>query len=314
VPSLAITLWLVFAATAPGDALSPPPHGRDADTPSSPSTATPKLPTLPTAPTVGKPIDPKALKSAATPNPPRAAAPIPAAKGAKTPPRLQAIPGSSGEAGDDVVAESPATIRARKRGPRKVALPERDDSQDRRGAWSADRYAAVVPPGLTLAALRNQLAKGPQAASENAAAPVERNRTDPMADIDKAREALRQETARLEALLKAAGNCNVGGGNMPIGEPLLPATSAASSAALREASSEQIDSVSKAMKGMKPEQAAAVIARLDRALAAEILRRMKATDAGAVLGLLKPELAADLATEIAIRKPIYGKDKKGAPK
>jgi len=190
---------------------------------------------------------------------------------------------------------------------------ERDEPPERKNAWSADRYAAVVPPGLTLAALRNQLSKGPQASNESAAVPIEHNRTDQIADIDKAREALLQETARLEALLKAAGNCNVGGGNMPIGEPLLPSTAVPASS-LREASSEQIDSVSKAMKGMKPEQAAALIARLDRALAAEILRRMKATDAGAVLGLLKPELAAELATEIAIRKPIYAKDKKGSAK
>ena len=63
---------------------------------------------------------------------------------------------------------------------------------------------------------------------------------------------------------------------------------------------EQLDSVSKAMKGMKPEQAAALLGRLDRGLAAEILRRMKSTDAGGILGLLKPDLAADLATEIAI--------------
>ena len=39
---------------------------------------------------------------------------------------------------------------------------------------------------------------------------------------------------------------------------------------------------------------------------------MKSTDAGAILGLLKPELAAELATEIAIRKPSFPKEKKGS--
>ena len=68
------------------------------------------------------------------------------------------------------------------------------------------------------------------------------------------------------------------------------------------------------MKGMKPEQAAALVGRLDRGLAAEILRRMKSIDAGAILGLLKPDLAAELATEIATRKPMYAKDKKGSAK
>ncbi len=100
---------------------------------------------------------------------------------------------------------------------------------------------------------------------------------------------------------------------MPIGEGMSQ-TTPVSAAALREAPTEQIDSVSKAMKGMKPEQAAAVVARLDRGLAAEIMRRMKSSDAGAILGLLKPELAAELATQIATRKSIYGKDKKGPTK
>jgi flagellar motility protein MotE (MotC chaperone) len=268
---------------------------------------------------VAKPSEPKSPKPVVSPSPARTAGPIPAAKGDKTPPRIQETAVAVSEPDEEIIAESPAKIRARKRGGRKVVAAdhaervERDDPQERKSAWSADRYAAVVPPGLTLAALRNQLSKGPQASTEIAGAPVEHNHADQIADIDKAREALRQETARLEALLKAAGNCNIGGGNMPIGEPLLPSTSVPSSA-LREATNEQIDSVSKAMKGMKPEQAAAVITRLDRALAAEILRRMKAVDAGAVLGLIKPELAAELATEIAIRKPIYAKDKKGSPK
>ena len=100
---------------------------------------------------------------------------------------------------------------------------------------------------------------------------------------------------------------------MAMGEPLLP-RAAIPDATLREAAGEQIDSVSKAMKGMKPEQAAALVGRLDRGLAAEILRRMKATDAGAILGLLKPDLAAELATEIATRKPMYAREKKGSSK
>ena len=318
-PSLAITLWLVLAAAAQADPLSPPPHGRDAGAPVSPSVAAPKAPTTPT---VGKPSEPKSPKLVASPSSTKTATPVPAAKGAKSLPRIQETLATASEPEEEVIAESPAKIRARKHGVRKVAIPDRtdradrydrDDPGDRKNAWSADRYAAVVPPGLTLAALRNQLSKGPQPSSDNAGASVEHGRTDQIADIDKAREALRQETARLEALLKAAGNCNIGGGNMPVGEPLLPSTSLPASA-LRDATNEQIDSVSKAMKGMKPEQAAAVITRLDRALGAEILRRMKAVDAGAVLGLIKPELAAELATEIAIRKPIYARDKKGPPK
>jgi flagellar motility protein MotE (MotC chaperone) len=228
---------------------------------------------------------------------------------------MKEAPLYTGEPPEEIVADPNAKGKVRRKGtdPRKVVTADRGEAVDRKSTWSADRYAAVVPPGLTLAALRSQISKAFSPVAEPTASAAERNHPgSDVSDIEKAREALRQETARLEALLKSAGNC-AGGTGMSLGEPLLP-TTPITAATLREAGSEQIDSVSKAMKGMKPEQAAALVARLDRGLAAEILRRMKATDAGAILGLLKPELAAELATEIATRKPAYGKDKKGGAK
>jgi flagellar motility protein MotE (MotC chaperone) len=223
-------------------------------------------------------------------------------------------PADTEEPAEEIVADLTSQGKARKKGTRKVATPDRGEVVERKSAWSADRYAAVVPPGLTLAALRNQISKGSSPTADLPGSAADHSNSSSSAnDIEKARDALRQETARLEALLKSAGNCSGSTTGMPLGEPLQPTTSV-SAATLREAAGEQIDSVSKAMKGMKPEQAAALVARLDRGLAAEILRRMKATDAGAILGLLKPELAAELATEIATRKPLYAKDKKGAAK
>lgn len=53
------------------------------------------------------------------------------------------------------------------------------------------------------------------------------------------------------------------------------------------------------MKSMKPEAAAALIARTEPALAAAVLKRMKPADAGAVIDKLKPELAADLLSLMA---------------
>lgn len=326
VPSLATSLWLIFVAAAQPDPLSPPAHGRDAGVPvtAKPAVASPKAPA---SPSVAKPMDPNAAKSPKVPgapvvaNPVTPAIPVPqSGKTAKAPPRLNAAPAEMVEPEEEIVADASGRIKASKRGPRKAATGERPERQDRpdvperKSPWSADRYAAVVPPGLTLAALRTQLSKGPVPTPEPGAQPSEHSRpTQAVSDIEKAREGLRQETARLEAMLKAAGNCGGGGSGMAMGEPLLP-TSPIPAATLREAASEQIDTVSKAMKGMKPEQAAALLGRLDRGLAAEILRRMKSSDAGAILGLLKPDLAADLATEIAIRKPMYGKDKKASPK
>jgi flagellar motility protein MotE (MotC chaperone) len=55
------------------------------------------------------------------------------------------------------------------------------------------------------------------------------------------------------------------------------------------------------MKGMKPEQAAAIIGHLNRSLAADVLQRMRPADAGIILGFLKPDVGAALATEIASR-------------
>jgi flagellar motility protein MotE (MotC chaperone) len=311
VPSVLISLLLVLAASAP-DPLSPPPYGRPPVEPAKPTVPVVPVPNL-AVPKASPPTPvakPKDVKPLPMPNKPAKAALADKPVKANASPQETAV--KIDEPEEDIIAEIPPKSRMRKRNTHKATAPEHDDTGERRGGWTADRYAAVVPPGLTLAALRNQLAaKGSQAPADSPAVPSEHGRGDQtMAEIEKAREALRQETARLEALIRTAGNC--GGGGMPIGDGMLPV--AVPAATLREASSEQIDSVSKAMKGMKPEQAAALIARLDRGLAAEILRRMKSVDAGAVLGLLKPELAAELATQIAIRKPMYPKDRKETAK
>ena len=298
-PNVAFALWLMVAAGGPTDPLAPPPHGREAVAPDAPS-----VPTAAT-PSVKKPADAKSPRLPSVPVPAKPVVPAGPSK----------IPASATQQPDEeavVDAKGKMKLRTIGRPPRKPAVAEHDDVPERKNPWSTERYAAVVPPGLTLAALRSQLNKG-GATTSDSLSQTERPASQSLSDIEKAREALRQETARLEALIKASGNCGGGGSGMPMGDSVMPTP--VSQAAIREAAAgEQMDSVSKAMKGMKPEQAAAVIARLDRMLAAEILRRMKSSDAGAILGLLKPELAADLATEIALHKPSIPKDKKGGAK
>jgi hypothetical protein len=297
VPSLAIPLSLILAAAGTA---SPPAHARDRGAPSASAGKTAK-----SAPTVANPA------GATDAQHPVGSTGKPTFTG-KSAAKARDQAGILDEPEEEIVVDAKPRTRERRRGTRRNATADRSDIPDRKIAWSADRYAAVVPPGLTLAALRSQLGKAqvatPGGAGESA---IEDSPGGTLADIEKAREALRQETARLEALLKATGGC---GGGVGIGMPIGDGLSAAplSAVALREAPAEQIDAVSKAMKGMKPEQAAAVVARLDRSLAAEIIRRMKSTDAGAILGLLKPELAAELATQIATRKSVYGKEKKGS--
>lgn len=291
-PSLALSLWLVFAAAAGSpDAQPAAPRVRESGRPSVPAAAAPKPPATPS-----KPADARAPST-------------PMAKSKATPTLEQVVP-IVDEPEEEVFVDSRS--KGYRKTPRKASSVERGEAiQERKPAWTTDRYAAVVPPGLTLAALRGQLGRT-QVVPEAAAPAADQGPAATLADIEKAREALRQETARLEALLKATGNCG-GGIGMTMGEGFA-ASPMVSPTALREAPTEQIDAVSKTMKGMKPEQAAALVARLDRSLAAEIIRRMKPADAGAILGLLKPELAAELATHIATRKPAPIKDKKAGGK
>jgi flagellar motility protein MotE (MotC chaperone) len=162
-----------------------------------------------------------------------------------------------------------------------------------------------VLPTLTTTALKSELHQSLAGPNEAAGPVSDRARLEQLAfEIAHAREALRQETARLEALIKQAGPPDGGAGTPP--SESSPAADAAAAAA-KDMAREQLVSVSKALKGMKPEQAAAVLSLLDRRLAAQILRSMRPADAGAVMGFLKPEQAADLATEIATRKPTSAK-------
>jgi hypothetical protein len=163
VPSLAIPLWLIFIAAAQPDPLSPPPHGRDAGAPVQP--IKPAAPSAKAPPSVAKPTDPKSPKSpsvpvAAKPTSPAPQPPKTAGKTAKVPPRLDTAPADVEEPEEEIVADPSGKAQAHKKGPRKVATVDRAEVPEHKSPWSADRYAAVVPPGLTLAALRSQLSKG----------------------------------------------------------------------------------------------------------------------------------------------------------
>ncbi len=141
------------------------------------------------------------------------------------------------------------------------------------------------------------MSRPPARHDEHAATKAEREKLEKLAaEINKAREGLRQDTAKLEAMLAArdaapapvasAGTPSSGDSGEPAKKVPLP-----------------IDSLAKAIRGMKPEQAAPIISRVDRKLAADVLLRMPGADAGKVMGVCKPEVAAELAAEIASRTP-----------
>jgi flagellar motility protein MotE (MotC chaperone) len=209
-------------------------------------------------------------------------------------PALPAPPSVSGPAAPAVTAPD-APAPGSKQTERKPAGHTTAPADRKAPSRTAER---VPPPSTTVAALHQEL-RG-LGGDEDHSLASERARLEQLAaEIAKAREALKQETARLEGMLKGGAEARAPGGESD-GAPGVPLGSGASRDAMRE----QIGTVSKAFKGMKPEQAAAIVAHLDRLLAAEVLRRMRPADAGLVLAQLKPDLAADLATTIAIRRPI----------
>jgi len=284
----ASVLWLALLAVTETPAAptvtapqAPGPTAPQASGPSAPlAPAFPGLPTVPVPPTLPNP--PSASKSTET-APPVLSKTVGAAKPTET--------------------KKPTAHRKRPARPQPVA----------KAAGSSVGPAIIAAPSLSSAALRAELAH-PTGENEADLRTVgdEQGRLEKLgADIATARTGLQQDTARLEATLRdrgegtgdptkgavaEPGDPRNGVGGHPGAGRLAPAPPAGTPRG-------QIDVVSKAMAGMKPEQAAAILTRLDRALAADVLRRMKASDAGAAMGQLRPEVAAEIATEIAVRLP-----------
>jgi flagellar motility protein MotE (MotC chaperone) len=158
------------------------------------------------------------------------------------------------------------------------------------------------PPSLSSSAVCDELRRAARdrkqsftrLEEERASLAKERTRLEKLAaDIAKTREALREETARLEAILEKGGSALASAGPVAATDAR---TAVPTRASIRQA---QLDSLAKTMKGMKPDQAAAMLNKIDRDLAAEVLRRMRPADVGAVMEKLKPETAAELFATMA---------------
>jgi flagellar motility protein MotE (MotC chaperone) len=281
--SVLLYFWLAAAnsgTTPSGDPgpLEPP----SVNGPPAPTVVVPPPPIAPMAPVSSTPVGKVPIR-----RPP----PLQAA-----PPAADPAPADPGPAstGDTAEAVPPPKAKASKKKPQAAAF--------------AGRGVPVVLPSLNSTALKNELRQSLVQPGEVGTPVSDKARLEQLVtEITQAREALKQETARLEALIKQRGSCEGEARSVPAESS---PTVAAAALAAKDMAREQLESVSKAMKGMKPEQAAAVLSLLDRRLAAEVLRRMRPADAGGVMGFLKPALAAELATEIATRKPTFGK--KGA--
>jgi flagellar motility protein MotE (MotC chaperone) len=155
----------------------------------------------------------------------------------------------------------------------------------------------ATPPSLTARALVDELAASAKRRRDDLAALAkERARLEKLqADIASARAALREESARLEAQAKQAEAARAE-------EAKRAATQAQKPAARpppKPGEKGPTDAIAKALKGMKSEPAAALVTRLDRPLAVELLRRMRPADAGALLEKMKPDTAAEMVSALA---------------
>jgi flagellar motility protein MotE (MotC chaperone) len=154
------------------------------------------------------------------------------------------------------------------------------------------------PSPMTMSGLRDEARRdGAPGKIDPAAAP--RTKVEQMlAEITGVRQALHEDTARLEAMMMQDANEPPGAGAAASpGQPGKPTVK------------NPLDVLAKALRGIKPELAAPIVARLDRRLAANVLLHMPPIDAGKIMGALKPDTAAELATQITMRAP-HGEKKR----
>jgi flagellar motility protein MotE (MotC chaperone) len=151
----------------------------------------------------------------------------------------------------------------------------------------------ATPPAISTAALRDELASSARRRQEELATIArERTRLEKLlADVAAARASLKEETERLEARTRRAE----ASGPAPKAAPEKPAAHPAR----KPDEKPPAEAMAKALKGMKIDAAAALLAKLDQPLAVDLLRRMRPGDAGALLEKLKPEAAAQLVAALA---------------
>lgn len=186
---------------------------------------------------------------------------------------------------------------------------------NKRGATPPARRARALPPPapppakpgegppppspLTMDALKQDIKRGKDSGGLNPDAPARTKVEQVLAEMVKTRAALRDDASRLESLTGDNGS-DPGGGASTGAAP-------AEGVPGQPPQKNPLDVLAKALRGIKPEAAAPIVARIDRNLAATVLLKMPPVDAGKIMGALKPDVAAELATQIALRaKPVRG--------
>jgi hypothetical protein len=263
-----------------------------------PATHPPTAPTAPTAPTPALPTTPTATA---------------AGKGVPSPPQPQSNPGTGGKAGavgapktvaassvreaaEDDIGDDKTKPKTKAKSKSKAKAQTKTGEPPEASSAIGEGPSPASPPPLTMAGLRDQTHRDGVAGTIDPSMPARSKLEQMLAEIAKARVSLHEDTARLEAMMTTDNNDD----STP---PSAAGGGAGVAGATKGAAKNPLDVLAKALRGIKPEQAAPIVSRLDKRLAAKVLQRMPPVDAGKILGAMKPDTAAELATQIAMRAP-----------
>ena len=153
------------------------------------------------------------------------------------------------------------------------------------------------PPPMTMGGLRDEVRRETAAGKIDPGASPRTKVEQMLSEIVKTREALHTETLRLEGMMAQETPEGAAPGAAP------GALGGGGATAGAKPAKHPLDILAKALRAIKPEQAAPIVSRLDKRLAATVLQRMPPVDAGKIMGAMKPDTAAELATQIAMRVP-----------
>ena len=215
-------------------------------------------------------------------------------EGGDAAPKRGAADPTTGKAASEAAADPAAAMKPLKRGPALL----------RHARPSATPVAPPVKPGedppppspLTMDALRQDVKRSKDSGAISPDAPARTKVEQVLAEMVKTRAALRDDANRLESLTDGGG-----------AEPAAAGAEPGPPGSEKPPQKNPLDVLAKALRGIKPDQAAPIVARIDRNLAATVLLKMPPVDAGKIMGALKPDVAAELATQIALRaKPQRG--------
>lgn len=262
-----------------------------------------QAPTPPVAPHVPEVAHPRAPDAGAS-TPPAAHEPHgpPPSKEAAVPP-----PSAAGKAAPGA-ASGKTNKDESKTSPTDEAHAAKEGGKPEKPVRRADRAVPEDParaPSLSVGALREELRRG-AGTGEPEDPLAQRERLEKLnVALEAAREELRRESASLQALIDKAKAAPPPAAKPETGRDKTKSSAAETNPALAAGALAKLplDQLAKAVRGMKPAEAAPIVERLSRPLAADVLARMPPADAGKVLGKMRPEPAAELVAEMASRQP-----------